>query len=118
MSETGDDHRLSVLAAAMSRYPPTRNAWRDFVADYRSRLKVISLKAEGAYVEVPLDMWDHWSSVAAGENAGYDAAGARRRNKSAASRKPSRTNSIKEPRDFRQRGQWARVELGGTNRAL
>jgi hypothetical protein len=67
---------LSELAAAMFRFPPDRDAWRDFAADCRERLNVASLTAV-AGVEAPADFADYWLSVARGDNEDYTADGER-----------------------------------------
>jgi hypothetical protein len=70
------NHQLPELAGKMSRYPPSRHAWRDFVAEYRNRLDVQSLKT-AANVFVPRDMWEYWSAVGANESDDYDDRGMR-----------------------------------------
>jgi hypothetical protein len=70
------NHHLPELASKMSRHTPSRHAWRDFVADYRHRLGVHSLKT-AANVFVPEDMWAYWTAVAANESDDYDERGMR-----------------------------------------
>jgi hypothetical protein len=67
---------LSELAAAMFRFSPLSDAWKDFATDCRERLNVASLTAV-AGVEAPADLADYWLSVAAGENEDYNGDGAR-----------------------------------------
>jgi hypothetical protein len=70
------NHQLFELAARMSRFPPTRDAWRDFVGDYRARLGAHSLMA-AAKAFVPPEMWQYWTAVVANENPNYDERGVR-----------------------------------------
>jgi hypothetical protein len=68
---------LSELAAAMFRFSPMSDAWKDFATDCRERLNVASLTAL-AGVETPADFSDYWLSVAWGESEDYYAEGARK----------------------------------------
>ena len=67
---------LSELAAAMFRFPPASDAWRDFAADCRERLNVASLTAV-AGVDTPADFSEYWLVVAWGESEDYTASGER-----------------------------------------
>jgi hypothetical protein len=67
---------LSELSNAMFRFSPTSDAWKDFAADCRERLKVSSLTA-AAGVDAPADFSDYWLSVATGASEDYDAEGTR-----------------------------------------
>jgi hypothetical protein len=67
---------LSELAAAMFRFSPMSDAWKDFAIDCRERLNVASLTAV-AGVETPADFSEYWLSVAWGESEDYEADGAR-----------------------------------------
>ena len=67
---------LSELAAAMFRFSPESDAWRDFAADCRERLNVASLTAV-AGVEAPADFADYWLTVVRGDNEDYTANGER-----------------------------------------
>jgi hypothetical protein len=67
---------LTDLAAAMFKFPPDSDAWKDFAADCRERLNVASLTST-AGVDAPTDFSEYWLSVAWGENVDYDVAGNR-----------------------------------------
>jgi hypothetical protein len=67
---------LSELAAAMFRFSPDSDAWRDFATDCRERLNVASLTAT-AGVDTPADFAEYWLAVAWGDSEDYDADGAR-----------------------------------------
>jgi hypothetical protein len=54
---------LSELAAAMFRFSPSSDAWKDFATDCRERLDVASLTAV-AGVDTPADFSEYWLAVA------------------------------------------------------
>jgi hypothetical protein len=67
---------LSELAAAMFRFSPGSNAWKDFATDCRERLSVASLTAV-AGVDTPADFSEYRLAVAWGESEDYDNDGVR-----------------------------------------
>jgi hypothetical protein len=68
-------YQLAVLKAIMSRFPTSSHAARDF-ANECGRVLGTALSMAGPEARVPDDMWEYWTSVAAGRNADYDEAGA------------------------------------------
>jgi hypothetical protein len=68
--------QFETLALAMGRFSNESDAWRDFAADCEERLTV-SPRGGPTNTVVPDDIWEYWTSVAAGTNPDYDKNGKR-----------------------------------------